>query len=138
MTSNTIVEAYILSAVVGGLIAGGWVHILVGILHWQIGPDPTSSTERIWWIPVLIGIAERMIVTTLVIWSPKLLAGFIAGWMALKVAGGWGLLRESTARNRSTRAIALLGSVVSLAWAIGIGLYFAPESLAAFSSSTSN
>jgi hypothetical protein len=57
-----------------------------------------------------LGIAERSIVTTMVIWTAKLVVGFIASWMALKVAGCWGLLKDPTTRNRSTNGIALLVS----------------------------
>ncbi len=135
MTVNSIVAAYFLSIVIGAAVSGVCVSLLFRALDWEIGPDQVGHTHRIWWIPMLIGIAERAITTTLIIWTPKLLVGFIAGWMALKVAGGWGLLKEPTARNRSTNAIALLGSVISLGWAIGVGVYFAPTALATLASS---
>ena len=79
---------------------------------------------------MLTGITERAIATTLVIWTPKLLAPFIGGWIALKVAGGWGLLKEPTTRNRATFVIGLLGSAVSFTWAIWWGIYAAPGAVA--------
>jgi hypothetical protein len=134
MTANSILAAYFISVVIGAVVSGVCVFFLFRALDWQLGPDHVGHTQRIWWIPMLMGITERAIITTLVIWTPKLLVGFIAGWMALKVAGGWGLLKEPTPRNRSTNGIALLGSVISLGWAIGVSVYFAPTALTALSS----
>lgn len=129
MIFNDIVAALFLSVVVGGLISYLWIELLYWFLNRDLASEPDANTDRIWWVPMIVGMVERGIATTLMIWTPNLLVGFIAGWMALKVAGGWGLLKEPTKRNRSTNAIGLLGSVISLGWAIGIGLYFAPESL---------
>ena len=87
---------------------------------------------------MLVGVFERAIVTTLTIWAPNVLVGFIGGWIALKVAGGWGLLKEPTTRNRAVYFIGLLGNAVSIGWAIGCALYFYPAALAAFSSAPSS
>lgn len=133
MTTTTIFAAYAISALLAAPITWAWSNFLFWRLGKRIPPD--KFTERIQWIPVLVGIFERAIVTTLVIWTPNLTAGFIAGWMALKVAGGWGLLREPTTRNRSTFFIGLLGNIVSLGWAIAVGVYVAPNSIDVLNSS---
>jgi hypothetical protein len=131
MTAWSIAAAYLLSAVVGALITTSLMKLLVGRMNKQVPKEDSSdSTARLEWLSGLVGVIERVIVTTLVIWSPGFLGGFLAGWMALKVASGWGVLKEPTLRNRSIRTIALLGSAISIGWAIAVGLYFAPtESL---------
>ena len=127
MSGATIFWAYIFSALVAVPVTWGWSKFLFWCLDKRV---PThDTTERIEWIPVLVGIIERTIVTTLIIWTPKLIPAFIGGWMALKVAGGWGLLRNPTTRNRATFFIGLLGNVVSLGWAIAVGVYVSPGSL---------
>ena len=84
---------------------------------------------------MLIGIAERSIVTTLVLWTPKLAAGFIGGWVVLKLAGGWSpMLKDPTVQNRSAYMVSMLGNVVSLGWALGVTLWASPQAIAALSS----
>ncbi len=133
MSGTTIFWAYIFSAFLAAPITWGWSKFLFWMLDKRIPAN--KSTERIEWIPIIVGIFERAIVTTLVIWTPKLTTAFIGGWMALKVAGGWGLLKEPTTRNRATFFIGLLGNVVSLGWAIAVGVYVAPNSVALLNSS---
>jgi hypothetical protein len=126
MSPEALICAYAMSVALGIPITLGWTISLFWLLNKQIGPSQTDSTTRIWWIPMAIGIFERAIATTLIIWTPKIIAPFIGGWIALKVAGGWGLLKEPTTRNRATFFIGLLGSIVSLGWAIAWGLYVMP------------
>src|SRR5436309_2591082 len=90
----TLVYAYVASAILGIPLTLGWTAVLFWLLNKQIPPTHSDSTTRIWWIPMVVGIFERAIVTTLIIWTPKIIAPFIGGWIALKVAGGWGLLKE--------------------------------------------
>jgi len=139
VTIGSVVVAYFLSVFVGMLITTLFVKCLVRAMERRLEPNTNiDATARIEWLSAFVGISERAIITTLVIWSPRFLGGFLVGWMALKVASGWGLLKEPTLRNRSIRTIALLGSVVSIGWAIIIGLYFAPDAAVQYLKSTSN
>jgi len=80
---------------------------------------------------MLLGVFERAIVTTLVIWAPNKTAGFIAGWMAVKIVGNYEILKmdPKNVSNRVLFFIGLLGSVVSLALAIAAGICANPASL---------
>ena len=138
MTTNAIAITYLYAVVGGALPSGVLVYLLHKALDWQIGPDLTKTTERIWWVPMLMGIVERAIVVTLILWAPKVVTGFIGGWMLLKIAGGWGLLKDPTTRNRSTNFIGLMGNVISFGWAIGVAVHMHPVSLAIFNAPASN
>lgn len=127
--ATSLVWMYVWSVFLAVPITWAWPKFLFWRLNKRVPPEP--STERIEWIPMLVGIFERAIVTSLMLWAPKLTAPFLGGWMALKVAGGWGLLKEPTTRNRATFFIGLLGNVVSFAWAIGVVAYFSPQSIQA-------
>lgn len=99
-----------------------------------VSSDPDDGNiQRTPWMTALVGIVERTIITTCVIWLPSATIPFIGGWTALKVAGGWGLLKNGTHRNRAAYFAGLLGNVASYAVAIGAGLKASPESLALLS-----
>ena len=133
---------YFLSCIGGAILAEAWMNFSSKAVAKHISkhfvPDTTGATERLWWLSTLTGVVERAIITTLVLWAPKVLVLFIGGWMALKLAGGWGLLKDPTPQNRYTYSIGLLGSVLSISWAIAVGTYFAPAALIAFLAEKSN
>jgi hypothetical protein len=87
--------------------------------------------QRVWWLVAMVGMAERAIVTTLLIWAPPLTAGFVGGWVLLKFAGGWTRYKEPSVENRAIFMVAMLGNVLSIGWAVLCALNFAPGSLAA-------
>lgn len=65
-----------------------------GFLYWLIDKTVSRDTEepaleRIWWIPMLIGIFERTIIATLVAYEISGAAAFIGTWIGIKIAGGW-------------------------------------------------
>lgn len=96
------------------------------IMYWSIGKDKEFSTLLVLWV----GGTERAVATTLVIWAPATLSGFIAGWMALKIAANWG--RQQGEKFGKRHLIALVGSTLSFSVAIAVGLAVHPEALATF------
>lgn len=73
-----------------------------------------------------VGGIERSTATYLMIFVPTLLAPFVGGWMALKLAANWQRRTprgDPTLLNRQTLA-ALVGSGLSFGIAIGCGIAF--------------
>jgi hypothetical protein len=119
------------SALGGALVTWVWVRIL----YWRLdvwlrrhpearGKDENLPATRIWWIPMWNGVFERGIVTTLMIWAPTAVFGFLLGWMALKTAI---ILKEDSGpEHRAVYFIGLQGSVVSIAIAVAAGVLANP------------
>lgn len=97
-------------------------------LHKLVRPYKTGrdrQAERIWWIPLAVGVLERAIITTLVGSKVPGTAGFIGAWVAVKSAGGWLSWSKGTTYGRATLFVGLLGSAMSLLFAIVGGLIIA-------------
>lgn len=106
-----------------GIIAGVPVTWAISAgLHWGLGKtvrDPgTSDTRRIMWIPALLGVVERAIVITLLIWALPTAGAFMGTWIAVKAAGGWGTLKDGTLFSRCIFLVGLMGSALSILWAV--------------------
>ena len=72
-------------------------------------------------VPFLVGATERFVGLTLVLMAPSYLSAFIGGWVLLKFAIGW--QREKHGSQIAEQSfLALIGSVVSFAIAIAIGV----------------
>jgi hypothetical protein len=84
----------------------------------------------------LIGVAERAIVTALMIHRADLVPWFIGAWVLLKFAGGWKRYVDPSPRNRAIYQVALLGNVVSIGIAVLIGLAYIHLSVASLAPST--
>jgi hypothetical protein len=136
MTLSTLVFVYLFSIVFGHIVTWIAIRLLrIGLKHWAKRNHQRlnwKTTDSVWWLSALVGMFERAVVTTLVIWVPSLTATFIGAWVLLKFAGGWGRFKESSLHIRSIHMCALIGNVLSFACAIGAGLYAMPKSLDAF------
>ena len=124
---KTLIAAYVLSVVVYAFPAYWLQKFLYSTL--DKGGAPHPHRERIPWIAVVTGMIERSIIVTLILIAPRMLTTFLGAWLALKVAGGWGLLKEPTTENRATFVFGLWGTVLSYACAIVCGLWIAPNVL---------
>lgn len=117
--------------VYGLSVAGGW--LITGLaMHVMYSTIGHRQGTRYWlfkWMHLWIGGTERAVATTLLIWAPKLLAGFVAGWVVLKVAANW--QRQPGAEFGERHLLALVGSVVSFTVAIVAGLIYRPQALVA-------
>jgi hypothetical protein len=114
------IEAYLISVVAGHFI----VAPILWVMRRSVGLDEKMFELSLFWL----GGTERVIATTLVIWAPSYVAPFIGAWVALKIAASWQRM-PSTSENRQGTHIALIGSALSFAVAIGAGLLVHPAAL---------
>lgn len=111
----SLICAYLLSIVFGALVSGP----VSSFLFWRVRKRfGRLRNDRVWWIPALLSIVERTICTTLAVFAPKLVAPLIGAWVALKVAGGWGLFKDTSALNRANYMVGLIVTALS----IGLGV----------------
>jgi hypothetical protein len=115
-------------------IVGGAVVTLIWteLLHWIVrrqfrkGPEPS----RIRPLPAISGLLERAVVTALVIWIPAGTGPFMGTWIVAKAAGGWAFVARPQGytddHEKALYFVGLLGSLVSLGWALGWGLWAPP------------
>lgn len=123
--------AYLISLAVS--VFGGWLALAVTlwIIRRSMG---IKDCPMFRWLDFWLGATERSIATCLVIWAPGALAGFIGGWVALKFAANWqrrAVDERGTGPSKVGQAsqIAIIGSALSFAIAIGCGLMASPASL---------
>jgi hypothetical protein len=98
------------------------------LLHKLVAKHKTAEdtqAERVLWIPLLMGVFERAIITTLVGWQVPGTAGFIGAWVAVKSAGGWSSWSKGTTYGRAVFFTGLLGSAMSILFAVFGGLIIA-------------
>jgi hypothetical protein len=117
---------YSLSVVVATPVTYWWSRFLHRAIQNRRTPNDPEA-ERILWIPLMLGIFERAIITTLVGWKVPGTAGFIGAWVAVKSAGGWASWSKGTTYGRAVFFIGLLGSAMSVLFALAGGLIIAPK-----------
>jgi hypothetical protein len=114
---DNLIIGYLISVIVGIPITYIWSEFLHGkVISYRTKED--AKAERVLWIPILVGVFERLIITTFIIFSVSGTAGFIGAWIALKSAGGWATWSKGTTYGRSVFFIGLLGSAMSVSLAI--------------------
>lgn len=121
MTPCSVLAAYFVS------IFGGW--LVAGACVYGMRQSIQSPREFFRWLDLWVGGTERAVATTFAIWAPHLLPAFAGGWIALKLALNW--QRRSDPDVYRISLVALVGSVISFAIAIGVALVVHPASLAA-------
>jgi hypothetical protein len=112
-----LIYRYLFSILVGGLLA---FTVVRGLRLFLPKGDETFLSES---LATLLGMTERAIVTSLVIFEPALALPFILGWVALKLAGGWGSLKDGNPINQRHYQISLLGSAASIGCAVTAALW---------------
>jgi hypothetical protein len=128
MPVHLYIEIYILVCIFGNYL----VAYFMLLMRWLVGLDIRPIIE---WSGFLIGLTERAVALTLVIWAPRYLATFIGGWVLLKFAIGW----QRTPLNPRVALgslLALIANVLSFALAIAGGLYLNPSALTYFGALT--
>ncbi|MFB0521205.1 MAG: hypothetical protein ACETWD_07240 [Desulfatiglandales bacterium] len=116
--------AYALSVGVGIPVTLWWSNFHhKRVQKYKTEKDEQAERDRL--IPLLLGVFERLIITTLVGWKVPGTGAFIAGWFGLKSAGGWSSWSKGTTYGRATFFAGLLGSMMSLLFAIVGGLIIA-------------
>jgi hypothetical protein len=119
---NPYVFGYGVSLVVGAIVlwpAWRLLHHLTSRIPRT--PDDKEATT-IWWIPVSIGVVERMVFTTLIAWNVSGAASFIGAWVTIKAVGGWNTWNKGSTYGRATFMIALILSALSAMFGIFGGI----------------
>lgn len=86
--------------------------------EWGVDKD-AGRVER---FPILIGVLERAIITTLVAYDISGGFAFVGAWVLAKSAGGWQQWSKGTTYGRATLSAGLLGSAMSILFAVVGGL----------------
>jgi hypothetical protein len=119
-----IAIAYLVACFAGHLVVAV---LLYGMRRATLKRRPEFSD--LWELSVFfIGVTERAVALTLVLWAPPYLPTFIGGWVALKFALGWQRERK-TSEALTASMLALIGNVLSFAIAIGVGVVLNPEAI---------
>jgi hypothetical protein len=120
------IVSLLISVFLGGLLPKYLTIYLYGVvdkLEKEPGDKPIADVPVLPW---LTGYVERALVTVVVMWFPASAGTLIVGWLALKMAGGWGALKTGTTRARASYSVALVGSLLSILWALGWGMLASP------------
>jgi len=119
-----IAIAYLVACFAGHLVVAV---LLYGMRRATLKRRPEFSD--LWELSVFfLGVTERAVALTLVLWAPPYLPTFIGGWVALKFALGWQRERK-TSEALTASMLALIGNVLSFAIAIGVGVVLNPEAI---------
>jgi hypothetical protein len=130
MNLYIVLGAYAVSLLGGGVIAGAWVDFL----RRGIDSNYDRKKSRLRRLDWSIGLVERTICTTLVIWAPVMVPGFVGGWIALKFAANWQTRKDGDERVLARQRMGfLIGSAASMAIAICAGVFAHPSALKAWS-----
>jgi hypothetical protein len=112
---------YAISVVVGIPITYAWSEFLFWLLDGYVPRTPkeveagrVAASERIWWIAIMVGIFERVLITTLVAHDVSGGGSFIAAWVGLKMVSGWQEWSSGTRYARAAAFMALLGNAMSI------------------------
>lgn len=117
---------YVWAAIVSGVavpVTLLWVMVLDRRLARLRKPDDEEAS-RVWWLPITMGIVERLIYSILVGWSVSGAASFIGAWVTIKAIGGWAKWGgpTSTMYTRAAFTVGLLGSALSALFGLAGGL----------------
>jgi hypothetical protein len=69
------------------------------------------------------------LLTTFVLWLPMAAGPFAGAWIVVKAIIGWGDLKQSEDAGRMRYSIALFGTMGSILWAVGWGIWGMPPPL---------
>lgn len=116
--------AYAASLIGGAAITFLWAEAVHFIIQWQF--PGMARPLRLRWMPIAIGVLERAVMTSFAIWVPMALGPFMGTWIVAKAAGGWALVVTGEDHKRALYFAGLLGSIVSLGWALAWGLWAPP------------
>jgi hypothetical protein len=122
----TYVVAY-LTVCVGGWFA---VACCMYVMRWLTLPGERHKFTE--WSVFFVGLTERAVALTLVIFAPPYLPSFIGAWVALKFALGWKRV-DYGPPTATGSLLALIGNVLSFAVPIAVGVIFLnPDALHAW------
>lgn len=86
---------------------------------WQISEDYTQTVPL---FPILAGVLERIFFTVMIAFQISGVGGAIVAWVGIKLAVGWGSVKEGKTPNRALAFVGLLSSLTSIFFAVIGGL----------------
>ena len=100
-----------------------WVMALDRLVA-RLRPREAEKSSRKLWLPITMGIVERVIYTILIGWNVSGAAAFIGAWVTIKAIGGWARWGgpTSTTYTRAVFTVGLLGSALSAIFGLACGL----------------
>jgi hypothetical protein len=120
---------YLISVLGGVPVTYAWSEFLFCLLEKYVPrTDQEAETgeaagfERIWWIAVMVGIFERILITTLVAYNVSGNGSFIAAWVGIKMVSGWQKWSSGTRYARAAVFMALLGNAMSILFGLVGGI----------------
>jgi hypothetical protein len=127
-----LLVAYLITTVGIGVFAYFWSKFLFWKIKKQFPPNHLHdiNIEGVGWLSALVGVLERAVITTLVIWMPSSTGAFVGGWMIVKAIGDWPTISKGTTAGSAYYIGGLLGTIFSILGGIGVGLLTAPWLLA--------
>jgi hypothetical protein len=120
VNSHPFFSALFMSVVIGIPVTWVWSNAL----HRALKKDYADSRQH--WIGITFGILERCLLTTFILWLPQAAGPFVGAWIAVKAVTGWGDLDQKTEKGRARFAVTLMGSLGSILWAVGWGVWGMP------------
>jgi len=124
---NLIGAAFALS-ILGWLLVGA----TMALIRWCVFGDSKPVKDSFGWLDFWLGTIERVVAATMFVLHVSSLPGFIGAWIAFKLAANWQRIKSESDPARKGTLIALIGSVLSFAFAIGVGYCLNPAALSAF------
>ncbi len=100
-----------------------WLHAYFNRLNTSQGWNlPAEHTSTVTLFPVLTGIFERAFFTVLIALQVTGTGGGIIAWVGVKMAVGWGAIKEGGTGHRALAFTGLLSSLTSMFFAVIGGL----------------
>jgi len=90
---------------------------------------PNQMPERVPFLPVLVGILERLVFTLLIVCNVSASGAFIGTWILAKIVTGWNRYTRAEVQFRMTAFAGLIGSIISLLFAVLGAILWNPEML---------
>lgn len=110
------------SVLIGAAITFVWAEVSYKLVR-RSYPEITGK-DRSHVIGPLVGMIERLLLTTLTIWSQPAVGPIAASFFAVKAVLSWGELKDLNLRvSRARYAVSFMNGMVSVTWAIVCGIW---------------
>jgi hypothetical protein len=119
---NKETAALIASVVIGVVLTFIWAEVSYKLLRRSYPEITGKDRSRV--IGPLVGMIERLLLTTLTIWLQPAVGPIAASFFAVKAVLSWGELKDLNLRvSRARYAISFMNGMVSVTWAIICGIW---------------
>jgi len=114
--------ALIASVVLGAVVTFIWAEVSYRLLRRSYPEVSVKGRNRA--ASAIVGMMERLLLTSLAIWLQPALGPIAAAFFGVKAALSWGELKDLNHRASRTRySVSFMNSLVSIGWAIACGIW---------------